>query len=135
MTLRRITSAVLALAALVVMAACAASYDKRMQFLDEVTQEGVDYRAALLKQGTEVSEAACRTGWTLLQPDIPYDGDAGDVSKEWKAQVEEAYMKGCLTGKPRPRPEPSGVDAVTPVPHGSAPGESGAPSTSPTGSP
>ncbi len=134
MTLRRIVVVLLVLVTAAT-AGCAEQYDLRMKHLDEMTEAGIAYRADLLRQGTPISEQACETGHTLLQADIPWDEDGGAVSTEWRNQSKEAYMKGCLTGEPRPKPEPSGVKAVTPVPHGSAPGESGSPAAIPAGSP
>lgn len=135
MTLRRVAAAVLALAVVVVMAACGQeSYENRMKHLDYMTEAGITYRRELLRQGTPISEEACDTGHTLLDANVPSDGD-GMASRGWRAQSKEAYMKGCLTGSPRPKPDPSGVDAVTPVPHGSAPGESASPAPAGSGSP
>jgi hypothetical protein len=90
-----------------------------MSFLDEMSTKGIDYRKQLQKQGTEPSEKACSDGYALLDPDIPSDTDGGSVSPTWSDQVREAYLKSCLTGAPRPKPDPSGVKAVTPVPYGS----------------
>jgi hypothetical protein len=111
-----------ALAGLLLMSAgCAESYEDRMKFLDQMSEKGVEYRGQLQQQGTELSEQACSDGYELLDPDIPYDTDGDTPSQKWKDQVKEAYMKSCLTGALRPKPDPSGVKAVTPVPHGSEP--------------
>ncbi len=120
------------MALLVTMVGCGfawrkAPYDERMAFLDKMTEAGITYRTDLLRQGTPISEEACRTGYELLDPDRPYDQTGRFQSEQWKAQIEEAFIKGCVTGRARPKPEPSGVNAVTPVPHGS-----GTPSGSPT---
>lgn len=122
-----------------VLAGCtvrAAPYSEREAFLDRMTAEGVEYRSELLRQATPISDKACAAGWVLLSPNVPYDEDGPNHSKEWLDQVEEAYMKGCLTGQLRPKPDPSGVKAVTPVPHGSEsplPSPSGSPSPSASG--
>lgn len=96
--------------------ACAAPYDVRMKHLDLTAQRGLDYRAKLLKQGTQPSKSACATGWGFVQDNPPNDGDGGGETEEWHTQIAEAFIKSCMTGEPRPRPEPSGVDAVTAVP-------------------
>jgi hypothetical protein len=96
-----------------------APYNERMAFLDQMSTKGIEYRGQLQKQGTEPSEKACSIGFSLLKPDIPSDVDGGGVSQGWRDQVREAYMKSCMTGQPRPKPDPSGVKAVTPVPFGS----------------
>ncbi len=112
-----------------------APYDQRMQFLDEMSAKGIEYRGQLHQQGTEPVEASCSTGWTLLQASVPPDaianGGGAYATDEWKAQAKEAYVKACLTGQPRPKPDPEGVKAVTPVPHTSTPPS---PSVSPTAS-
>ncbi|WP_305784973.1 hypothetical protein [Symbioplanes lichenis] len=113
-------------AAMLSLLACTASYDERMKFLDDMSAKGITYRQQLQNQGTDPSEDACGKGWVLLKASIPSD-DSGYVSDEWRAQAEEAYVKSCLTGSARPKPDPSGVEAVTPVPFGS---EKPAPSTS-----
>lgn len=105
--------------AVVLLAGCAASYNERMTFLDQMSAKGIEYRGQLQKQGTDPSEQACGIGFDLLKPDIPSDQDGGDATPAWRAQVREAYMKSCLTGAARPKPDPSGVKAVTPVPFGS----------------
>jgi hypothetical protein len=102
------------------LAGCAApSYTDRMAFLDKVNAEGIKYRQELQRQDTQPSEKACAIGWDLLNPDIPTDVDYGDATPKWRDQVREAYVKGCMTGQERPKPDPSGVQAVTPVPIGS----------------
>lgn len=89
-----------------------------MTFLDDMSSKGIAYRKDLQKQGTAPSETACGDGYDLLQPAIPFDAPSG-ASPKWQDQVKEAYLKACMTGQPRPKPEPSGIKAVTPVPHGS----------------
>ncbi|MFV2100007.1 hypothetical protein [Micromonospora sp. LOL_024] len=111
------TVATLPLAAVVlVVAGCAASYEERMTYLDEVSQQGIDYRTKLQEQNTEPSKEACSIGFDLLQAKPPYDRDGGHVTETWREQVKESYIKSCMTGELRPKPDPSGVDAVTPVP-------------------
>lgn len=109
-----------------------APYDERMAFLDKMTQAGIEYRTDLLDQGTAISEEACRTGYNLLDPDKPYDDTPRFQTDKWKDQIEEAYIKGCLTGQARPKPEPSWSDVVPVVPHGSTP-SSTPPATSSSG--
>lgn len=104
-----------------VAAGCAAPYKERMAYLDKMTNAGIAYRVDLLRQGTPVSEQACSIGYGLLNPDPPPDMEDGTLTDVWRKQVREAYMKGCLTGQPRPKPEPSGVDAVSPVPNTTPP--------------
>lgn len=106
----------------------AEQYQEREKFLDKATADGITYRGQLQKQGSKVSDPACRIGYDLRDygPDEipPAPQDQGFSQKQyntWLAQIEEAYVKGCLTGRPRPKPEPSGVNAVTPVPIGSGP--------------
>jgi hypothetical protein len=122
MTKLRYVALVPILAGAVSIAGCSAGvrpYEERMQFLDEMSAKGLEYRSQLQQQGTEPIEEACAKGWTLLQANPPDDtGDdvvSGD-SEEWLAQVRESYIKACMTGKPRPKPDPDGVKAVTPVP-------------------
>lgn len=122
------TAGAVVVAALLAVAGCApAPYETRMKFLDTMSQKGIEYRGQLQKQGTEPSEKACGIGYDLLQADPPADETSEYVSDAWRAQVREAYMKACLTGAPRPKPDPSGVKAVTPVPFTSP--------SAPTGSP
>lgn len=120
--MRRILFA-LACAALLAVAGCAASYPTRMKHLDDVTNKGLAYRTQLQKQGTDPTKKACEIGWTLLQDDPPDDGVAGIQTEQWTAQVREAYVKACMTGGHRPKPDPSGIDAVTPVPFTSQPAQ------------
>ena len=101
-------------------AGCAASYSDRMKFLDEMSTKGIEYRGQLQQQNTPPDEAACKIGWRLLDADVPYDTDEGGVTPEWKAEVQEAYVKSCITGEALPKPDPSGVSARTPVPFSSA---------------
>ncbi len=119
MTYRRIAALFAALALLGGCAVTAAPYAERMAFLDRMTEEGIKYRGELLKQGTQISQEACDDGYELLNPNLPYDDSPSYHSPKWEAQVKEAYVKGCLTGLPRPKPEPSGAGAVTVVPHSS----------------
>lgn len=109
----RLVIAVLAAGAL---QACAASYKTRMAHLDLTAQRGLDYRAKLVKQGTQPSREACTTGYDLVDDNVPDDVEAGGESDTWRKQVAEAFIKSCMTGQPRPKPEPSGVDAVSAVP-------------------
>ncbi len=132
LVLRAALIGALALAA----AGCGTSYEERLRFLDRVNAQGIQYRMDLQRQDTQPSKDACEIGWNLLDVDIPSDGD-GNYNEAWEKQVKEAYMKGCLTGQERPRPDVSGVDAVTPVPIGSEgprvprPGGSSSPSSLP----
>jgi hypothetical protein len=111
-------------------------YQEREKFLDKVTADGITYRGQLQRQGSQVSEQACGLGYDLrgykeseIPPDPQQDGPFSEKAHQvWLAQVRESYMKGCLTGSPRPKPEPSGVKAVTPVPLGSS-APSGTPSS------
>jgi hypothetical protein len=98
------------------LAGCAASYDERMKYLDQASQKGVEYRGKLQEQHTEPSRDACLIGFDLLKADPPADTDGGEVSKTWRDQVQESYVKSCMTGELRPKPDPSGIGAVTPVP-------------------
>ncbi|WP_148307889.1 hypothetical protein [Actinoplanes friuliensis] len=104
----------------------AEQYQEREKFLDTVTNDGITYRGQLQKQGSQISEQGCLLGYDLRDygegeiPSAPDDsGLSSEKRKTWLGQVKESYVKGCLTGLPRPKPEPSGVKAVTPVPHGS----------------
>lgn len=115
----RFALAVAVVAVAAALQACAASYSQRMKHLDYVAAKGVAYRGQLHKQGTQPSEESCTTGWNLLQDAPPLDGDFGGVSPKWKGQVAEAFVKSCMTGQPRPKPDPSGVGAVTAVPFSS----------------
>ncbi|MFF0256926.1 hypothetical protein ACFYPW_31075 [Micromonospora zamorensis] len=108
---------------------CAASYEERMKYLDEIAQKGIDYRAKLYEQRTEPSGEACKIGFDLLKASPPLDQDGGS-SKKWNDQVEEAYIKSCVTGELKPKPDVEGVDAVTPVPVTVPAGPSGSPSAS-----
>ena len=117
-------------AGVMTLAGCAASYEDRMSFLDEMSTKGIEYRKQLQKQGTEPSEKACDDGYVLLDPNIPDDSDGGGTTPKWRDQVREAYIKSCLTGEARPKPDPSGVKAVTPVPHRSTTPTTTAPSPS-----
>ncbi|KXK59259.1 hypothetical protein AWW66_25245 [Micromonospora rosaria] len=101
-----------------------------MKFLDDVAQKGIDYRVKLYEQETEPSQEACKIGYGLLKPSAPRDIDGSPPSSEWKAQVEEAYLKSCMTGELKPKPDVEGVDAVTAVPV-TAPPASPAPSSPP----
>ncbi|BCJ67975.1 hypothetical protein GCM10009779_57560 [Polymorphospora rubra] len=47
---------------------------------------------------------------------MPADTDGTAPSQAWRAQVEEAYVKSCMTGELKPRPDVDGIDAVTAVP-------------------
>lgn len=118
--MRKALLPVVVLAAGLLLGACGTSYEEREKFLDKMTVAGVAYRQDLLKQGTPVSEGACAIGWDLLNVDIPADGDGAYGNETWNAQPREAYIKGCMTGQPRPKPEPSGVHAVTAVPNSPA---------------
>jgi hypothetical protein len=104
------------LAAALLLTGCAASYKDRMNYLDTMTRDGLTYRTQLQKQGTQPSDAACTIGWNLLQAQPPDDTGSGTPSDTWLAQVKEAYVKACISGEARPKPEPSGINAVTPVP-------------------
>ncbi|MFC6015759.1 hypothetical protein ACFP2T_06100 [Plantactinospora solaniradicis] len=84
-----------------------------------MSQKGIEYRGELQKQGTPPSEKACGDGYELLDPDLPRDSNGTSTNRKWQDQVRESYMKACMTGALRPKPDPSGVKAVTPVPHGS----------------
>jgi hypothetical protein len=93
-----------------------APYDERMKFLDEISQKGIDYRGELHKQKTTPSKDACKIGYDLLAPaGVPHDVPGG-TSEKWRGQVEEAYIKGCMTGELKPKPDVDGVGAVTAVP-------------------
>ncbi|MEU6076047.1 hypothetical protein [Micromonospora sp. NPDC047074] len=35
--------------------------------------------------------------------------EIGDVSVTWQEQVEEAYIKSCMTGELKPKPDVNGV--------------------------
>lgn len=111
--------AVLAAAALT--AGCADSYDTRMKFLDKMSAEGIKYRGQLQQQETPPDKAACEIGWKLLDADPPYDANGGVATVEWKAQIQEAYVKSCMTGETLPKPDPSGVNARTVVPFSGSP--------------
>jgi len=100
-------------------AGCAGEpYNKRMAFLDEVSKRGIEYRENLRAQKTAPSAAACEIGWKLLDAKVPNDtGDpVAGPTREWEAQAKEGYVKSCMTGEMKPKPDPSGVKAVTPVP-------------------
>jgi hypothetical protein len=98
------------------------TYDKRVAFLDKMSAEGIKYRGQLQKQQTVPDQAACTLGWRLLNPEIP-DDDSGDMdngTKQWRAEVQEAYTKSCMTGQTIPKPDPSGVGARSVVPFSSS---------------
>jgi len=102
----------------VLLAGCSAeagTYEKRSAFLDKMSAEGIKYRGSLQKQDTEPSRKACEQGWHLLDPDIPTN-EYSQSSSEWLAQLEEAYVKSCMTGETIPKPDPSGINARTAVP-------------------
>lgn len=113
----------LAVLVALVLSGCAASYPERMKHLDDVTNKGLTYRAQLQKQGTEPTKEACTDGWVLLQDNPPDDVTTGGVTERWQAQIKEAYVKACMTGGARPKPDPSGINAVTPVPFTSQPAQ------------
>ncbi|WP_157632373.1 hypothetical protein [Salinispora pacifica] len=116
MKLRTVATAV-ALAAVLGATGCAASYEERMRHLDEVSAKGIAYRGQLYEQDTEPSREACTIGYDLLKNTPPYDRDGPDsISKAWSDQVKEAYIKSCMTGELKPKPDVDGVDAVTSVP-------------------
>lgn len=97
-----------------------APYRERMDYLTRATNLGISYRAELHRQGTQPNKPACQLGWDNRETHLNVPNDTwGGASSPWVEQVEEAYLKGCMTGAPRPLPEPRGPDAVTPVPHGS----------------
>ncbi|RLP93605.1 hypothetical protein [Micromonospora sp. CV4] len=127
MKLRKVVTLPLVALALGVAGCSAASYEERMKYLDEVSQKGIDYRSKLQEQKTEPSKDACTIGFDLLQAKPPTDRDGGIVTDTWRDQVKESYVKSCMTGELRPKPDPSGIDAVTPVPV-SAPPPSSLPS-------
>ncbi|WP_146228116.1 hypothetical protein [Micromonospora sp. S4605] len=129
MRLRKVAACGVAVVALAA-SGCAASYEDRMKYLDEIAQKGIDYRAKLYEQKTEPSTEACKIGFDLLKANPPQDQDGGGTSSKWKEQVEEAYIKSCVTGELKPKPDVEGVDAVTPVPVTAPPGPSGSPSAS-----
>jgi hypothetical protein len=106
-----------------------APYDERMKFLDDISQKGIDYRGKLYDQKTEPSKEACKIGYDLLDPSMPADTETGSTTAKWREQVEEAYIKSCMTGELKPKPDVDGVDAVTPVPVTARPA---APSASPS---
>lgn len=116
MKLRTVATAV-ALAAVLGATGCAASHQERMKHLDQVSQRGIDYRDQLRAQDTDPSREACAIGYDLLQDAPPADQD-GMVSTtdKWREQVKEAYVKSCMTGELKPKPDVDGVNAVTAVP-------------------
>ncbi len=116
MRLRTIAVGVMALAVLTLGGCGKEPYNERMKFLDDISQKGIDYRTHLYDQQTEPSKEACKIGYDLLDPDLPADTEIGDTSAKWREQVEEAYVKSCMTGELKPKPDVDGVDAVTPVP-------------------
>ncbi|MFI2667580.1 hypothetical protein [Micromonospora carbonacea] len=93
-----------------------APYDERMKYLDGISQHGIDYRVQLFDQKTEPSKEACEIGYDLLKPNPPADDELGTATDTWRDQVKEAYIKSCMTGELKPKPDVDGVDAVTPVP-------------------
>jgi hypothetical protein len=121
MVLRRVVVLATVLSILTATAACAASYNERMKFLDQMSAEGIKYRGQLQRQQTNPGVKACEIGWNLLNADVPSDIDGGGVSMEWRAQVEEAYVKSCMTGEALPKPDPSGINARTVVPFSGVP--------------
>ncbi len=127
----------MAISALLLGGCSTASYEEKEKFLDKVSADGVTYRGQLQKQKTEPSKEACKIGFDLHDYDMPNDYDVATTSQELKAQVEEAFVRSCMTGEPRPKPEPQGVDGVRPVPHGSespsGPAQSASPSPSVAG--
>lgn len=121
MSRRKVTmiAAVLVVAAL---AGCSpAEYDERMKFLDKMSAEGIKYRGQLQQQATVPNKAACEIGWNLLDADPPDDQRGSFESDQWMAQVQEAYVKSCMTGETLPKPDPSGVNARTVVPFSGTP--------------
>lgn len=121
MTKRNATMIAAVLAAVALTAGCADSYETRMKFLDKMSAEGIKYRSQLQQQATVPDKAACEIGWKLLDADPPYDGDGGATSLKWRGQVQEAYVKSCMTGETLPKPDPSGVSARTVVPFSGSP--------------
>jgi len=115
MRMRGVAVGVTAVMALAVGGCGKAPYDQRMKYLDEIAQNGIDYRVKLFEQKTDPSTEACKIGFDLLDPTAPNDQDMGSSTK-WLARVEEAYVKSCMTGELKPKPDVDGVDAVTPVP-------------------
>lgn len=99
----------------------AASYEERMKFLDKMSAEGLKYRSQLQEQNTNPDAAACEIGWNLLSANIPSDITGAGPSSTWQAQVKEAYVKSCMTGETIPKPDPSGINARTPVPFSHSP--------------
>lgn len=91
-----------------------------MKHLDEMAARGIEYRGQLQQQNTPISEEACGIGYDLLKNTPPEDQEAGGTSPKWREQVREAYMKACLSGQAAPKPDPSGIGAVSPSPYGSA---------------
>jgi hypothetical protein len=90
-----------------------------MQYLDDTAKRGVSYRARLQEQGTQPSKEACKLGYEQIK-ELPPQDEVGHISEVWRKQVEEAFVKSCMTGELMPKPDPSGVDAVTPSPHPSS---------------
>lgn len=123
----------LLLAVSVLLSGCAKkpSYEQKEKFLDRVSADGVTYRQQLLKQHTPPSVAACRIGFDLRDYAIPRDLDGVSTSDVYADQVEEAFIRSCATGEPRPKPEPAGTKGISPVPHQSP--TPTAPSLSPLG--
>ncbi len=126
----------LALSALLLGGCATATYEQKEKFLDRVSTDGVTYRGQLQKQKTDPSKDACKIGFDLHEYDMPNDLDSFSTSQELKDQIEEAFVRSCMTGETRPKPEPDGVDGVSPVPHGSespsGPAQSASPSPSVT---
>lgn len=114
--MRAVSAGLAAVLALAVGGCGKAPYDERMKFLDDMSQKGIDYRTQLFDQRTDPSKEACEIGYDLLDPDIPTDDEVGMTSTAWIERVEEAYVKSCMTGELKPKPDVDGVDAVTPVP-------------------
>lgn len=114
--MRTVVVGMVALSVLAVGGCGKAPYNERMKFLDSISQKGIDYRAQLYDQHTEPSKDACKIGYDLLDPELPADSEVGDTTVKWREQVEEAYIKSCMTGELKPKPDVDGVDAVTPVP-------------------
>ncbi|MFG1892169.1 hypothetical protein ACGFIR_30420 [Micromonospora sp. NPDC049051] len=116
MRFRNVAASGIALAAMLGATGCGhPSYDERMQYLDKVSQQGIDYRVKLYEQKTAPSKDACAIGYELLDQSPPRDGDLASSAK-WLDRVEEAYIKSCMTGELKPKPDVDGVDAVTAVP-------------------
>ncbi|GAB2504663.1 hypothetical protein [Nocardiopsis aegyptia] len=85
--------------ALLAVSGCAATYDERLDYLEESAQRGVQVHKMFQGQGVEINEETCINAHVALNDDIPSDISGGSPpSDEWEGLVEEAFVNACTSG-------------------------------------